>query len=196
MESLKKKFDDDFLYRTRDEVLRKLEKNKEFQQLSKEEDVLSDRFPVITELFEGTCMDETHELTKEERQAIRKYVKIHSRMVEIREFSHYYRGHRDCTLHFNRCGFLEEQRKTGLSIQDMAELIHILDAYKALNTALFGVEMSLLNHEGYIGALGRIYVVIDNNIPLNMKKTANEILTDTSIEAERRAEVLLQGEDN
>lgn len=54
--------------------------------------------------------------------------------------------------------------KTGLSIQDMTELIQIHEAYKALNTALFGGEVSLMYYEGYIGALGRIYEIIDRNI--------------------------------
>ncbi len=196
MDILEKKFNDDYLYRMRDEVLKELEKGEEFHKLSREVDALSSKFPIITDLFEGTHMEDAHELTKVERQAIRKYVELRSRMMEIHEFAHYYRGHGDCILHLSRCGFIVEQRKTGLSTQDMIELIYILDAYKALNTALFGDEVSLMEYEGYMGALGRIYRVIDNNIPLNMKTVANEILTDTSIEPEKRAKVLLQGEDN
>ena len=196
MDILENKLNDDYLYRMRDEVLKELEKSEEFQKLSREVDTLSSKFPIITDLFEGTHMEDAHELTKVERQAIRKYVELHSRMMEMHEFAHYYRGHGDCILHFSRCGFIVEQSKTGLSTQDMMELIYILDAYKALNTALFGDEMSLMEYEGYMGALGRIYRVIDNNIPLNMKTVANEILTDTSIEPEKRAKVLLQGKDN
>lgn len=80
-----------------------------------------------------------------------------------------------------------------MSEQDMADLIYIHDAYKALNIGLFGKEMALMFHEGAIGALGRIYQVIDNNVSENMKSVSTEILADTSIEPEMRAKMLLQG---
>ena len=196
MESLEKKFDDDFLYRMRDEVLQKVEKSAEFQELSREADVLSEQFPVITELLEGTHMEETHELKKEERQAFRKYVEFHSRIMEINEFAHYYWGHGDCIQHLNRCGFFDEREKNRLGIRDMAELIRIHDTYKALNSALFGGEMVLGFDSGFIGALGRIYKVIDDNIPDNMKSASTEILAETSIQPEIRAKMLLQGNHN
>ena len=220
MEVLEQKFDDDYLYRMRDEVLKKLEKSAEFQELSREAEALSGKFPVITDLFEGTHMEDAYELTKEERQAIRKYVGLHSRIMEMHEFAHYYRGHGDCILHLSRCGILNETEsaklehsrfvgckeavckeadgrgKTGLSIQDMKELIQIHDAYKALNTALFGGEMSLMYYEGYMGALGRIYEVIDRHVLESMKPDSTEILADTSMEPEKRARMLLQGKDN
>lgn len=196
MESLEKKFDDDCLYRMRDEVLQKVEKSAEFQELSREADALSERFPVITDLLEGTHMEKTHELNKEERQALRKYVELHSRIMEINEFAHYYRGQGDCIQHLNRCGFFDEREKNRLSINDMAELIRIHDTYKALNSVLFGGEMVLGFDSGYIGALGRIYKVIDDNIPDNMKSASTEILAETSIQPEIRAKMLLQGNNN
>lgn len=76
--------------------------------------------------------------------------------------------------------------------QDMTELIYIHDAYKALNIALFGAEMALRFNEGYIGTLGRIYQVIDNNVSENMKSVSTQILADTSIKPEMRAKMLLQ----
>ena len=78
----------------------------------------------------------------------------------------------------------------------MTELIQIHDAYKALNTALFGGEMLLMYYEGYMGALGRIYEVIDRNVLESMKADSTEILADTSMEPEKRARMLLQGKDN
>lgn len=192
MESLEKKFDDDFLYRMRDEVLQKMEKGEEFQELSREADALSEQFPVITDLLEGTHMEEAYELNKEERQAFRKYVELHSRIMEISEFAHYYRGHGDCIQHLNRYGFFDEREEKRLSVRDMTELIQIHDTYKSLNSALFGGEMVLGFDSGYIGALGRIYKVIDDNIPKCMQSNSTEILADTSIEAEQRAKMLLQ----
>lgn len=193
MERLEKKFDDDFLYRMRDEVLQKVEKSEEFQELSREADALSERFPVITDLLEGTHMEEAYELNKEERQAFRKYVELHSRIMEISEFAHYYRGHGDCIQHLNRCGFFDEKEEKRLGVRDMTELIQIHDTYKSLNSALFGSELVLGFDSGYIGALGRIYKVIDDNIPKCMQSNSTEILADTSIEAEQRAKMLLQG---
>lgn len=193
MESLEKKFDDDFLYRMRDEVLQKVEESEGFQELSREADALSKQFPVITDLLEGTHMEEAHELNKEERQAFRKYVEFHSRIMEISEFAHYYRGHGDCIQHLNRCGFFDERKEKRLSVRDMTELIRIHDTYKALNNALFGGEQILGLDRGYIGALGRIYKVIDDNIPECMQPGSIEILADTSIEPEQRAKMLLQG---
>lgn len=169
-------------------------KSAEFQELSREAEALSEQFLVITDLLEGTHMEEAYELNKEERQAFRKYVELHSRIMEISEFAHYYRGHGDCIRHLSYCGiFTEEQTETRLSIQDMAELIRIHDAYKELNSALFGGEMVLGFDSGYIGALGRIYKVIDDNIPKCMESNSTEILADTSIEPEQRAKMLLQG---
>lgn len=91
---------------------------------------------------------------------------------------------------------LEKKVDTRLNIQDMTELIRIHDAYKGLSKALFGVEISLMYYEGYIGALGRIYEVIDRNVLESMKPTSSEILADTSIGPEIRAKMLLQGKNN
>lgn len=195
MENLEKQYDDDFLYRMWDEVLKRVEKSEEFQELSQKADALSDRFPVITELFEGDRLEERHELTKEERQAVRNYVEIQSRMIEMYEFAHYYRGHGDCMLHLGRCGLLEENVKSGMDIETMTGLIHIHDAYKAFNKALLGTEMTLMFYEGNMGALGRIYEVIDKNVPEKMKPVSTEILANTSVDAGMRAKMLLLGED-
>jgi len=138
-------------------------------------------------------VDEACELTKEDRQAVRKYVELQSGMAEISEFAHYYRGHGDSLRYLSCCGFFEEKRESGLSLQDMTDLIRIHDAYKALNTALFGGEMSLMYYEGYMGALGRIYEVIDNHVLESMKPVSTEILANTSMEPEKRAKMLLQG---
>lgn len=66
---------------------------------------MSGKFPVITDLFEETHMEDAYELTKEERQAIRKYVGLHSRIMEMHEFAHYYQRHGDCILHLSRSWF-------------------------------------------------------------------------------------------
>lgn len=194
MESLEKGYGDNLLYHVRDQILEKLKKSTEFQDLNREADALSGKFQIITDLFEGVHMEDIHELTKEERQAVWNYVRLHRRMMEEREIAYYYQGHGDCMLHLKRCGFLEEKKENILSIEAMAELVRIHDAYKALNIALFGSEMTLMFHEGFMGALGRIYEVIDNSVTESMKNVSAEILADISIEPEIRARMLLQGE--
>ena len=47
-----------------------------------------------------------------------------------------------------------------------------------------------------MGALGRIYEVIDRHVLESMKPDSTEILADTSMEPEKRAKMLLQGKDN
>lgn len=88
---------------------------------------------------------------------------------------------------------IEKKVAPRLSLQDMIDLIRIHDAYKGLSKALFGVEISLMYYEGYMGEMGRIYEVIDRNVLESMKDTSSEILADTSIEPEIRAKMLLQG---
>lgn len=75
--------------------------------------------------------------------------------------------------------------------QNMTDLIYIHDAYKALNNALFGTEIVFGYQEGCMGALGRIYQVIDKNVPESMKSVSTQILANTSIKPETRAKMLL-----
>ncbi len=51
-------------------------------------------------------------------------------------------------------------------------------------------------YEGYMGALGRIYEVIDNHVLESMKPVSTEILANTSMEPEKRAKMLLQGNNS
>lgn len=82
-----------------------------------------------------------------------------------------------------------------MDVQDMADLIYIRDAYKSLNKSLFGAEMTLVFYEGYMGALGRVFRVIERNVSDKWKKDddgAIRILDDTSLSPETRAEILLE----
>lgn len=82
-----------------------------------------------------------------------------------------------------------------MDVQDMADLIYIRDAYKALNKSLFGSEMTLVFYEGHMGALGRVFRVIERNVSDKWKKDddgAMKILDDISLAPEIRAEILLK----
>ncbi len=82
-----------------------------------------------------------------------------------------------------------------MNVQDMADLIYIRDAYRAMNKLLHGEEIAFGFHEGCIGALGRVCRVIGKNVSPKWKKDDNgamEILDDTSLTPETRAEMLLE----
>jgi len=81
-----------------------------------------------------------------------------------------------------------------MDIRDMSDLICVRDAYKAMNKSLHGEEMVLGFHEGYLGALGRVFRVIERNISKKWKKdddSAMRILDAISLRPEERARLLL-----
>lgn len=83
-----------------------------------------------------------------------------------------------------------------MDVQDMADLICARDAYKAMNKSLHGEEMALGFHEGHLGALGRIFRVIERNMSEKWKKDdddAVKILDDISLAPNMRAEILMKG---
>lgn len=84
-----------------------------------------------------------------------------------------------------------------MDIQDMSDLIYVRDAYKAMNKSLHGEEMVLGFHEGYLGALGRVFRVIERNISEKWKNdddSAMRILDAISLSPEERARLLLDEE--
>lgn len=82
-----------------------------------------------------------------------------------------------------------------MDIRDMSDLIYVRDAYKAMNKTLHGEEMVLGFHEGYLGALGRVFRVIERNISGKWKNdddSAMRILDAISLSPEERARLLLE----
>lgn len=82
-----------------------------------------------------------------------------------------------------------------MDVQDMADLIYIRDAYRAMNKLLHGEEIAFGFHEGCIGALGRVCRIISKNVSHKWKKDddgAMGILDDISLAPEKRAEILLK----
>ena len=82
-----------------------------------------------------------------------------------------------------------------MDVQDMADLIYIRDAYRAMNKLMHGEEIAFGFHEGCIGALGRVCRIIGKNISGKWKKDddgAMGILDDNSLAPEKRAEILLR----
>lgn len=81
-----------------------------------------------------------------------------------------------------------------MDLQDMTDLIFVRDAYKAMNKSLHGEEMAFGFHEGYLGAMGRIFRVIEQNMPEKWRQDDNNairILDAISLHPEERARLLL-----
>lgn len=89
----------------------------------------------------------------------------------------------------------EQERFVGINLEDMANLIHVLSAYKELNAFLFGAEMVFSFDEGILGRMGRIYKVINNHVNYELKKgeedRVEKILNDTSLDPEEKARKLM-----
>lgn len=96
---------DEFIFYMRDGILKKLREDRTFREMRQELDELAEKYPVVPELFEGKNVEQNHELTPEEREAIGKYVQMICKMHDIIEWEHYIRGHRDSMLLMKRCGF-------------------------------------------------------------------------------------------
>lgn len=92
----------------------------------------------------------------------------------------------------NEC---ETKEPAGMDLEDMVHLVYIMDAYRKLNITCCGEEIMMGFDEGCIGALSRIYKVIEHNACESMRKDdfkkGDKILLDVSISAEQRAKKLL-----
>lgn len=94
------------------------------------------------------------------------------------------------------CGHgCKTKEPAGMDLEDMVHLIYIMDVYRKLNITCCGEEIMMGFNEGCIGALSRIYKVIEHNACADMRKDdfkkGDKILLDTSLTAEERAKKLL-----
>lgn len=89
----------------------------------------------------------------------------------------------------------QEEKRSGFSLEDMANLIYVLDAYEELNAFFCGAGMAHCFNEGILGKMSRIYKVINDHLAIKFRKgkTGEEekILQDTSLEPEERAKLLM-----
>lgn len=100
------------------------------------------------------------------------------------------------TEHKPACGNESKAKEcVGMGLEDMIHLVYIMDAYRKLNITCCGEEIMMGFDEGCIGALSRIYKVIEHNACENMRKDdfrkGDKILLDDSLTAEERARKLL-----
>lgn len=91
----------------------------------------------------------------------------------------------------------EEQKIMEMTVQDMADLIQVHDAYKSLNTSLHGNFTAYAFDEGILGKMSRIYPVIARHFLSKYQENdthdGEKILADTSMEPEERAKILMMG---
>ncbi len=97
----------EFFFHMRDEIIKNLENKSEYYECSSEAEQLWDDVPILMELFEGENMDQSVDLTKCQRQAIRRFIELRQNMQDMIEREHYYRGKRDCLISLLRCGIFE-----------------------------------------------------------------------------------------
>ena len=100
------------------------------------------------------------------------------------------------TEHKPACGNgCKTKEPAGMDLEDMVHLVYIMDAYRKLNITCCGGEIMMGFNEVCIGALSRIYKVIEHNACVDMRnedfKKGDKILLDTSLTAEERAKKLL-----
>lgn len=98
---------DEFFFKTGDELIKELKKNKEYDALSNKAAELRKKFPILEELFDGKNMDRAYHLASDEREAISKYVDIKMEMQDSLNLQYYLRGHRDCFIYLLQCGMIE-----------------------------------------------------------------------------------------
>lgn len=99
----------EFFFYSRDEILKNLKNNKEYQKCKEERDRLWDEYPILMKLFEEKNMEQTVELTEKQQKAIRRFVELQGDMQDMVEREQYYRGHRDCLLYLLRSGIFEAE---------------------------------------------------------------------------------------
>lgn len=94
----------EFFFFTYDSVLKKLGREEGYQELMKELDRLTEKFPVVHDLREGKAVNAG--TTKEEMEVVQKYMELKFDMQSYVEREHYFRGFRDCILFLVHCGAL------------------------------------------------------------------------------------------
>lgn len=97
----------EFFFHTRDEIIKNLENKSEYHECSSEAEQLCNEVPILMELFEGDNVDQPIDLTKHQRQAIRRFIELRRNMQDMVEREQYYRGQRDCLICLLRCGIFE-----------------------------------------------------------------------------------------
>lgn len=99
----------EFFFHTRDEIIKNLENKSEYYECSSEAEQLCNKVPILMELFKGDNVDQPIDLTKHQRQAIRRFIELRRNMHDMIEREHYYRGQRDCLISLLRCGIFEQR---------------------------------------------------------------------------------------
>lgn len=93
---------DEFFFFTYDSILKKLGRDDEgYIELEKKVDKLIKKHPLIKNLREGKPVNDG--ATREEVEAVRKYMELKFDMQTYVEREHYFRGYRDCILFLIHC---------------------------------------------------------------------------------------------
>lgn len=102
----------EFFFFTYDSILKKLDKEGGYKEKKEKVDELTKKFPIIDHLREGKTVNSG--ATKEEMEAVQKYMELKFDMQRYVEREHYFRGYRDCILFLIHCGALGTNIEIGL----------------------------------------------------------------------------------
>ncbi len=98
---------DDYLFHMRDQMLKELRKNEQYEAVKLESEELEKKYPVIQELFATEREGGTLDLDEKVQKAIRRYVELRMDMQDCLEIKFYLRGHSDCIRYLLQCGLIE-----------------------------------------------------------------------------------------
>lgn len=103
---------DEFFFFTYDSILKKLSREDEgYAELEGEVEKLTKEYPLIMNLREGKLVNDG--ATREEVEAVQKYMELKFDMQTYVEREHYFRGYRDCILFLIHCGALGSNFEIG-----------------------------------------------------------------------------------
>jgi len=91
----------------RDQMLKELRKNEQYEAVKLESEELEKKYPVIQELFEAEREGGTLDLDEKVQKAIRRYMELRMDMQDCLEIKFYLRGHSDCIRYLLQCGLIE-----------------------------------------------------------------------------------------
>lgn len=95
---------DEFFFHIYDSILKKLKKDNGYVERKAEEEQLAQQFSIIDNLREGKPLNTG--ATKQELEAVRRYVELKFEMQTYVEREHYFQGYRDCLLLLVHCGVI------------------------------------------------------------------------------------------
>ena len=101
---------EEFFFHTYDQIMKELHSQDAYRNVYEEIEQLEKEYPIIEQCFYGEKLEVNQPVTKDELQAIQRYIRLKRELESLIEREHYIRGHRDCLLYLLRCGVIGRDR--------------------------------------------------------------------------------------